>query len=141
MSNTIVRSSLAIAYEISADSKGNCSLTIRGAARALGVNESSIRKQRIQYVSGCGPEVQKNLGIDCPAKVSGCGPEDETQISDSEFAWLMKWYGFLSPRGRTDEARNLLSLVLDIGVRGWMQAEAGHDGTVQELVQSVKTYV
>ena len=59
-------------------------------------------------------------------------------VDDAAFHKLIFWYAVTSPRGRTQEAKDLLELTSAIGVRGWMQAEAGYDGTVQELVQSVK---
>ena len=136
MSNTIARSILADQLEISADSKGNCSISIRGAAEALGVPRSSLTR-RLKALREGGPlSGGQNAETLTQQSVEG-GP----LFTDLEFELLLTWYGIEADRGRTSEAKELAKLVLAIGVRGWMQAEAGHNGTVQELVQSVKTYV
>lgn len=154
MSNTIVRSILADQLNISADPNGTCSISIRGASELLGVPKSSLFNRLKALRSACPSAfsdsdaheavVQQDFQPFC-ATVPDHEKTDSKpyilpvhSISDFELESLLIWYAAEAPRGRTDEAKKLLSLVLSIGVRGWMQAEAGHDGTVQELVQSVK---
>ena len=133
MSNTIVRSILADQLEISADSKGNCSISIRGAAEILGVPKSSLfdrlkaLRSAVRVFGGLNAETVVGEDLSLSQK-----------ISDTDLALLLNWYATEAPRGRTNEAKELAKLVLTIGIRGWMQAEAGHEGSVQELVQSVK---
>ena len=136
MSITIVRSILADQLEISADSKGNCSISIRGAAEALGVPKSSLFRT-LKALRSAVPL----FGGQTAESLEGEDLSLSQKISDADLALLLNWYATEAPRGRTSEAKELAKLVLAIGVRGWMQAEAGHNGTVQELVQSVKTYV
>ena len=133
MNYTIVRSILADQLEISADSKGICSISIRGAAEVLGVPKSSLFRT-LKALRSAVPL----FGGQTSETIAGEDLSLSGFISDLDLALLLNWYATEAPRGRTNEAKDLAKLVLAIGVRGWMQAEAGHDGTVQELVE---TYV
>ena len=142
--NAETRSMIAIANDIYADKAGRCTISIRGMANLLGVSQTAVQKRL--DLEGVLP-VTTSDRFEAPQKGTQHGFEGDNlkrdfgadrTVDDAAFHKLIFWYAVTSPRGRTQEAKDLLELTSTIGVRGWMQAEAGHDGTVQELVQSVK---
>ena len=142
--NAETRSMIAIANDIYADKTGRCTISIRGMANLLGVARSTVQKRL--DLEGCPTNAAWNR-VEGTQTVTqqvsmGCSLRPDfgadRRVDDSAFHKLIFWYAVESPRGRTQEAKDLLQLTSAIGVRGWMQAEAGHNGTVQELVQSVK---
>jgi cell division protein FtsB len=135
--NTDNRSFLADELGIEAGLDGRCTISIRGAAKLLGVSYESIRKKLVSPVNLRSLEPLQDAKNPVNLSDQLMFPESAT-IDDQTFAELVIWYSAKSPQRRTKEAKELLTLTAAIGVRAWLQTQAGYDGKTADLVKSVE---
>jgi hypothetical protein len=131
--NTDNRSFLADELGIEAGLDGRCTISIRGAAKLLGVSKSTVFDRISEGVRFTSAKNAEALGMD-----DGGGVRKNAEIDDIMFSELVTWYALETPRGKTKEAKALAAKTMSIGVRAWLQSQAGYDGKVSDLVQSVE---
>lgn len=119
--------SLALIEEIKSEFRindlGQCTVSLRGAARIVGVNQSTLTRQ----FKGDDLEYSKMV-----EKLSGSGFEGDalatfskSGIPDIALALIIEYYAFEAGRYCTEQALNVYRLFAMMGIRAWIQSKLG----------------
>jgi hypothetical protein len=117
---SIVHISEDLKQEFAIDSQGKVTVSIRGAARLLEIDESSLRKNcRAGQNASTLAELLTEHGVD-PAGLS------ENGITDVALAIVAKYYAYKAQK-KSKQAEKFDMAMSAIGIRTWIQSELGYE--------------
>ncbi len=121
---SIVHISEDLKQEFAIDSEGRATVSIRGTARTLGIDESSLREAcRAGESTPQLAELLTEHGID-PAGIS------ESGVSDVALAIIAKYYAYKSKK-KSKQAENFDMAMSAFGIRTWIQNQLGYQAQQQ----------
>jgi hypothetical protein len=113
----------AIKSEITIDDQGRGTVTIRGAARLLGVSDTALHSQ----LKGANLDGSKMVTMLACVGFGGANLDEfsESGIPDTALAVIGNYYAMMAGRYCTEKARMFAMVMGAVGVRAWMQKVAG----------------
>jgi hypothetical protein len=113
---SIVHISDDIKKEFRITSEGQSSITIRGAARALGISDAALRSNLKFKGANFSPSKMAEMLIDKGFNGANFSKYSQVGIPDLAFAVIVEYYAFYAEENCTEQAKAVLSSFVAIGI-------------------------